>query len=245
PRESVSPQEAGPQADAGPQTDAGRQAAAPAARKGPEAGGAAAFDADVAVIGAGPGGYVAAIRAAQLGARVVLVERDQLGGTCLNRGCIPTKILLHAAQAIQAARKAEVFGVRFGPAEIDFEQLNRYREQAVDRLRRGVAHLLHKNGVRVVSGTARITGPAGGRSEAATEPLVVAVEKPGGEAEMIRARNVILATGARPRLPAIPGLAEAEPATSADLLNIRPIPRLAVIGAGAVGVEFAFLYALF
>jgi len=209
-----------------------------------EAGSAAIFDADVVVIGGGPGGYVAAIRAAQLGARVVLAERDHLGGTCLNRGCIPTKILLHAAQAIQAARKAEAFGVKFGPAKIDFAQLNRYREQAVEQLQRGVAHLLKKNGVRVVGGTARIAGPSGERSDAA-EPWMVVVAKPGGETETIRTRNVILAAGAMPRLPAIPGLAEAEPASSADLLNIRPIPRLVIIGGGAVGVEFAFLYALF
>src|SRR5712691_5986550 len=116
-------------------------------------------EADVVVIGAGPGGYPAAIRAAQLGRRVTLVERDRLGGECLNYGCIPSKALIRAGNLVHTLGRAKEWGVDVSGVSVDFRRLQAWKQGVVDRLNQGVARLCEGNGVEVVYGSARFTGP--------------------------------------------------------------------------------------
>ena len=181
---------------------------------------------DVAVIGAGTGGYSAALRAAQLGKRVALIERDErLGGTCLLRGCIPTKALLRSAEVLDTVRRAEEWGIR-ASGEPDREAIAAFRDRIVDKLVAGLTGLIRHRGIEVVRGTARLLpGPA--------------VEVDGRRLE---AADVVLATGSRPKL--LPGIERSERVlTSDEALALPFLPGSAVvIGAGAVGLEFASFY---
>ena len=141
---------------------------------------------DVAVLGGGSGGYVAAIRAAQLGLRTALIERDKVGGTCLHRGCIPTKSLLQTAFLLDAARQGERLGVRTGDVALDFGAASRRKQEVVDQLHKGVEGLLRKNRVTVVAGSGRLEGR--GR---------VAVTGAQGDGTTVEATSVILASGWR------------------------------------------------
>jgi dihydrolipoamide dehydrogenase len=148
----------------------------------------------VVVIGGGPGGYVAAIRAAQLGRTVALVERDRLGGVCLNWGCIPTKALLRNADVVALVQRGAEFGIRMTGLQVDYRVAQARSRQVADRLARGVAYLMRKHGIRVVSGTARVAAPTR-----------VEVRGNSGEAvQMLEADHLILATGSRERL--LPGV---------------------------------------
>jgi dihydrolipoamide dehydrogenase len=184
---------------------------------------------DSLVVGAGPAGYVAAIRLAQLGRKVVIVERDRVGGICLNWGCIPVKALLHAASAVRGAAEARRMGIIFGQPEVDFQALYGWKGRVVDRLVRGVEFLLRSNGVETVKGTARFK--EGKR--------VLVVEPDGNELEFA-AENVVVATGSTSSV--LPGF---EPdgrqvIDSNGALNLTRLPgRVAIIGAGAIGLEFA------
>jgi dihydrolipoamide dehydrogenase len=187
---------------------------------------------DVVIIGAGPGGYVAAIRAAQLGQRVALVEREQVGGLCLNWGCIPTKTLLRSAELLWLLRhQAPAYGVRAQSLEFDWAQAQARKAEVVRYLRGGLEVLLFKNQVGVHQGTARLVGP--GR---------VVVTTGDGE-ETLLTHHVIIATGAAPKnLPGVT-IDEQRVLSSTGALTLPEVPRsLAIIGAGAVGVEFASLY---
>lgn len=187
---------------------------------------------NVAIVGAGPGGYVAAIRAAQLGMKALLVEKDQVGGTCLNRGCIPTKALLRSAEVWSAAQAAADFGVQLTGAAVDWAQAQKRKEQVVSRLRKGVESLLKKNQVVLLAGTATLTSPTS-----------LKVQKGDGAMETVSARHILIATGARPKtLPGVP-IDEDRVLSSTGALELDHIPAsLVVIGAGAVGVEFACLF---
>jgi dihydrolipoamide dehydrogenase len=184
---------------------------------------------DVLVIGAGPAGYVTAIRLAQFGRKVVVVERDRVGGICLNWGCIPVKALLHAASTVRGAAEARRMGIVFGQPEVDFQALYGWKGRIVDRLVRGVEFLLRSNGVETLKGTARFVG--GHR---------VVVAQPDGTEVEFGPENVIVATGSAPTV--IPGF---EPdgrqvIDSNGALNLTRLPgRIAIIGAGAIGLEFA------
>ena len=186
-------------------------------------------DYDVVVIGAGPGGYVAAIRAAQLGLKTAIVERDELGGICLNWGCIPSKALLRNAEVLSLVERSEDFGIHIDGYSHDFGKAIDRSRRVVNRLTKGVGFLLRKNKVEHISGTATL-------KDAGT------VEIDGG-AQTITAGNVIVATGARWR--DLPGLsADGEVViTSREALELREVPRRAVIvGGGATGSEFAYLW---
>lgn len=179
------------------------------------------------VIGGGPGGYVAAIRAAQLGLCTVLVERDALGGACLNRGCIPTKTLLHSASLYRQVLHSAAFGVTASDAGFDYAVMDERRRQVVEQLRRGVEGLLKDNGVKVIHGSAVIEGPGRVRVDEA----------------IYESEHILVAVGARPALPPIPGLDLPGVVTSDGLLGEGMYhPRLTIIGGGVIGMEFASLY---
>jgi dihydrolipoamide dehydrogenase len=187
---------------------------------------------DVAIVGAGPGGYVGAIRAAQLGLRAALVEKAYHGGTCLNVGCIPTKAMLSSIEAYSTARRGQEFGFSAGEVKPDYPAMLQRRDRIVEQLRGGIAFLLKKNGVATFSGHGAVSGPS---------EIQVAGE---GEPQRLRARNIILATGSVPARPPIPG-GDAEGVVNSDeLLRLEKIPgRMAVVGAGAVGLEWADIFA--
>lgn len=187
---------------------------------------------DLVVVGAGPAGYGAAVRAAESGAAVALVEKDGLGGACLNRGCIPTKTLIHGASVLSTVTDAADWGVLCGRPTMDMAALHAKKDQVVDGLRQGVARLLATSRVDVFHGLGRV--PASGR---------VTVAGPEGE-RTLETQNILLCLGARPSLPPIPGLRLPGVVTSDELLASTEIPEsLAVIGGGVIGLEFACLYA--
>ncbi|MBC7233462.1 MAG: dihydrolipoyl dehydrogenase [Chloroflexi bacterium] len=186
---------------------------------------------DIAIVGAGPGGYVAALRAAQLGAKVVLVEKDKLGGVCLNWGCIPTKTLLRTAEVLRLTREAAEYGVMVDGVRLDWAAAQKRKEGVVRRLTGGVKFLLERAGVQLLFGTARFVSPT-------------ALEVVGANGqERVEARDYVIATGSRPASLPIPGLEGPGVLTSDEALALEALPEsLLVIGAGPIGVEFATLF---
>ena len=185
---------------------------------------------DVAVLGGGPGGYVAAIKAAQNGKKVALVEKSFLGGTCLNIGCIPTKALLAAAEVLRSAKSARDFGVTIEGVSYDFGKMMARKERVVKQLRGGVEFLMKKNAITVYNGAGALTG---------THAIGIANE----QQEEITADALILATGSVPSRPPIPGLDGANVVTSDEILFLPEVPAtLTVIGGGAIGLEFAYFF---
>lgn len=187
---------------------------------------------DVVVVGGGPGGYVAAIRAAQLGQRVALVERAQLGGVCLNWGCIPTKALLRSADVLRLIRDAAHYGVKTAAPVADVPAMVSRSRAVAAQLEKGVGHLMKKNRITVIAGQARLEGQG-----------VLSVAAEGQSATRLQAKAIILATGARAR--ELPGLVVDGKTIWAYREALLPpiIPkRLVVIGAGAIGIEFASFY---
>ncbi len=183
----------------------------------------------LAVIGAGPGGYVAAIRAAQLGLKTVLIERDALGGVCLNWGCIPSKAILRNAEVVSLFHRAQEFGVSFDNFTADYSKAISRSRRVVNRMVRGIAHLLKKNNVHHITGEAQFVDP---------HTLRISPEN-----TLISAENVIIATGARPRTIPILPIDEEVVITSRQALEQSHLPSNAVVlGGGAIGVEFASVY---
>ena len=186
---------------------------------------------DVVVIGAGPGGYVAAIRAAQLGLRTAVVERRYMGGVCLNVGCIPTKALLHTADLLEEARAAARFGVVANQVSLDWQAALRNKDRVVKQMTGGVGILMKQNKIDIHHGTARLV-----------ERGSVQVTDGGGKQTTLAARNVIVATGARTKeLPQIgAAIDEDRILSSTGALDVKQVPRsLLIVGAGAIGFEFA------
>jgi dihydrolipoamide dehydrogenase len=181
---------------------------------------------DIAIIGGGPGGYVAAIRAAQLGKRVALIERERVGGLCLNWGCIPSKALLWNAEVVELVRDAGTYGITFDNLQLDMGAAIDRSRAIVDQMVKGVEFLLNKHNVTVISGAASFEAP--GRLRVA------------GSEDKVEADHVIIATGARPRV--LPGL-ETDGAAimnSTDALSLRKQPAsVVIVGGGPIGVEFA------
>lgn len=184
---------------------------------------------DVVIIGAGPGGYVAAIRASQLKLKTALVEREAVGGVCLNWGCIPSKSLLKNAEIVSYVKEADKWGIKFDNMQYDLAKAMARSRQVADRLVKGVEFLLKKNKVDVFKGDGYI--PAIGKVEI----------RPDGK--QIEAKNIIIATGARPRL--LPGLNFDHEViiNSYDALKLQNVPKkMVVVGGGAIGTEFAYFY---
>jgi dihydrolipoamide dehydrogenase len=189
---------------------------------------------DVGVLGSGPGGYVAAIRCAQLGLSVAVVEDDRPGGVCLNWGCIPTKALLRNAEIVHLVHRAPEFGIQVSGVQADYAEAIRRSRRVADRMAKGVEFLFRKNKIALVSGRGRLIGPT-----------VIEVTGAGGT-ERVEARAVIVGTGSEPR--SLPGVAidEERVLSSSGALRREEAPRsLVIIGAGAVGIEFADVYSAY
>jgi dihydrolipoamide dehydrogenase len=190
---------------------------------------------DLVIIGSGPGGYVAAIRGTQLGLKVACVEKEKLGGVCLNIGCIPTKSLLSSALFVQEMRRSESHGVSAENVTVSLGPAQERSRKAADQLNRGVGHLFKKNGVTHLEGTGRLRGKG-----------EVEVEDGEGGKSVYRAKHVIIATGSRPRdLPMLKIDEERIWSSTGALFQKEAPTSLAVVGAGAVGMEFADIYAAY
>jgi dihydrolipoamide dehydrogenase len=190
---------------------------------------------DVAIIGGGPGGYVAAIRAAQLGMKTVVIERDRLGGVCLNWGCIPTKALLKNAEIYTLFKHANEWGITCENLQFDFSKIIKRSRDAANRLSKGVEYLFRKNKVEHISGTGRII-----------EKGVVNVFRDGTAPDVVRAPHLIIATGGRPR--SIPGVTidGKKVISSTEAMLLPKVPSsMVIIGGGAIGIEFAYFYNAF
>ncbi len=192
---------------------------------------------DLVIIGGGTGGYVAAIRASQMGLKTALVEKGKLGGTCLHAGCIPSKVLLRSAEVYRIAKKSEEFGVVTSDVTLDFSKVQMRVDSVVNQLQRGVQHLMKQGKINVYEGYGRILGP----SIFSPMPGTVSVEmSDGGENEMLLPKNVIIATGSRPR--SLPGLElDGVYVMSSDhALQMQKVPKsILIVGGGVIGIEWA------
>lgn len=184
---------------------------------------------DLVIIGGGPGGYVAAIRAAQLGMNVCLIEKNSLGGVCLNEGCIPTKTLLKSASILEQINKSDKFGITVKEATIDIEKVIKRKNDIVKQLVNGVSRLLKKNNVEVIKGTALVNN----------KNMVLVND---GEI-VIETKSIIIASGSIKVVPPIKGIELDNVMFSEEALNFKEIPSsIAIIGGGVIGLEFATYY---
>jgi dihydrolipoamide dehydrogenase len=191
------------------------------------------YDVDVCIIGTGPGGYIAAVRASQLGMKVAVVEREELGGICLNRGCIPTKAMLRSAEVFHTMQRSEDFGILAKDVTVDFSKVIAHREKVVKQLVGGVGGLLKSYGVEVVRGTAKLADRG-------------KVQVTGSSDATINAKNVVLATGSSPAKLPVPGADGPNVIDSDGALALTEIPKsLLIIGGGAIGCEWACVFGAF
>ena len=187
----------------------------------------------IGIIGAGPGGYVAAIRAAQLGAEVFLIENREVGGTCLNRGCIPTKTYFKNAQIMSSLKRADEFGIKVDGYQLDGKALQNRKNQVVDTLVTGIEKLIssYKN-IEFIPGTASIK-----------DKNIISINPLEGGTKEIKVDNIIIATGSFPQMTETKGVDLKGVITSDDLLEMDEIPEtLIVVGGGVIGLEFASIY---
>jgi len=186
---------------------------------------------DLCVVGGGPGGYVSALRASQLGASVALVEKDNLGGVCLNWGCIPTKTYLKHAEIIKYFQQSSKFGIEVeGNIKYNWDKMKDRKNKVVNKLTSGVEHLLSRNNVNIYNGTGRVK--SSGR-----------IEIQGKMTKEIYGDNIIIASGSNPFLPEVPGIDKENVMTSKEILDLSSLPdKLLIIGGGVIGVEMAEIF---
>lgn len=191
---------------------------------------------EITIVGGGPGGYVAAIRAAQLGANVTLVEKGKLGGTCLNVGCIPTKVLLHSADLMAEVKEASDFGINVSVNGFDWKKVLQKKDSVSSQLVNGIKGLMKANKIKLINGMAEFIS---------SNKLLIT--KSDGTKETLSGGKVIIATGSVPAIPPIPGIQENEHCIdSTGALSLTEVPKtLLVIGGGVIGVEFASIYSQF
>ena len=187
---------------------------------------------DLAVIGSGPGGYVAAIRGAQRGLKTVIIEKENIGGICLNWGCIPTKAIIRSVNVFRDIVSAEEFGIEVKGYHADISKIVARSRNVSDRLSKGISFLLKKHEVTVIEGYARLEGSS-----------KISIKKSDDSVESIEAVHIIIATGSRPKsLPHIP-IDGKDVISSREALELEELPAsMAVMGAGAIGIEFAYIY---
>jgi dihydrolipoamide dehydrogenase len=186
---------------------------------------------DLVVIGSGPGGYVAAIKAAQLGMKTAIVERREIGGTCLNRGCIPTKSLMHSAHLYEEAKNFETLGLSFSDLTFDYQKMHERKDEVVNRIRNGVIRLLLANEVTVMNGFATISN---------SKTVKVNMNN---NIQEITTDKILIATGSKPSIPPIDGISLNHVLTSDELLTSDLFyNKLVIIGGGVIGVEIASIY---
>lgn len=186
---------------------------------------------DIAIVGGGPGGYVAAIRAAQSGKKVLLIEEDRLGGTCLNYGCIPTKALLSSVDTLEKIRNAERLGVEVGAVKASIEKIMLRKNEVIDTLVSGIEHLMNANKIEFIKGKAEVQDK---------ETLIL---KNKSLDATIKFQKLIIATGSKPASLPIVGADNGDILTSQELLALSEVPAsIVIIGGGVIGMEFAFIY---
>lgn len=186
---------------------------------------------DVAIIGGGPGGYVAAIRAAKSGLSVALVEGSELGGTCLNRGCIPSKTLLKHAEVLNQIKHANQFGIQVRDVSFSFPDMIKRKNQVIKQLQNGIKGLLRQNKITLLNGYGTVQ---------ADKKVTVEIAD---RKEEIQAAHVILATGSKPYIPEIPGISDIDYHTSDTIFDLHEVPkRLVIMGGGVIGVEIACVF---
>ncbi len=186
---------------------------------------------DIAIIGAGPGGYVGAIRAAQLGNKTVLIEKDNVGGVCLNWGCIPSKALIHQAEVFNEIPLLQNMGVSIDASNFEYAQVYKKSREAADKLTRGVNGLLKKNKIEVVKGTASIKTPKS-----------IEVTQKDGSKQTIHANSIVIATGSRPKEVSGMEFDEKLVLSSTGILSLSQLPKkMLVLGGGVIGIEFAYI----
>ncbi|NMA83864.1 MAG: dihydrolipoyl dehydrogenase [Epulopiscium sp.] len=187
------------------------------------------MEADIAILGGGPGGYVAAIQGAKLGAKVILIEKDKVGGTCLNRGCIPTKALVRSAQVYEDIKNAEQYGITLENHAIDMEKVIKRKDSIVENLVQGIEHLLNKQKITLKTGNGKLI-----------DPNTIQID----EKTLVRAKNIIIATGSKVCTPPFPGMDLKNVLCSDEALNLKELPdKIVIVGGGIIGMEFAFIYA--
>jgi dihydrolipoamide dehydrogenase len=187
---------------------------------------------EVVVIGGGPGGYVSAIQAAELGKKVAVIEAEFLGGTCLNRGCIPSKTLLKHAEIIESIEKAKEWGIETGELSFSFEKMKRRKDDVIKKLRNGISFLMKQGKIDVYEGFGII-------EEKQTVKIITNESH-----DYVHADNIIIATGSTPVVPKIPGLNSVDFHTSDSIFDISDIPpSITIVGGGVIGVEFACIFA--
>lgn len=193
---------------------------------------------DLVVLGGGTAGYVAAIRASQLGKKVAIVERQLLGGTCLHKGCIPTKSLLKSAEVYQTVKQAAKFGVEVQEATVNFENMLARKEDIVNQMYQGVKHLMQHNHIDIYNGTGRILGTSIFSPQSGT----ISVEYEDGESELLPNQFVLIATGSTPAELPFLTFDHDKILSSDDILSLATLPSsLGIIGGGVIGMEFASL----
>ncbi|HHW03076.1 MAG TPA: dihydrolipoyl dehydrogenase [Thermoanaerobacterales bacterium] len=192
------------------------------------------MECDITIIGGGPGGYVAAIQAAKMGAKVILIEKDTLGGTCLNRGCIPTKSLVRSAEVYNNLKDAENFGCHAEKISVDIKKVVSRKDRIINQLVKGIDYILKKHNVKVIKGTGEIK-----------DSQTVFVKE--GVAEItIKTKNIIIATGSKSSSLPIPGKDLECVMDSSDALQMDELPeKMVIIGGGVIGMEFAFIFSGF
>ena len=189
------------------------------------------FDFDLAVLGGGPGGYVAAIRAAQLGKKVCIIEKDKLGGVCLNWGCIPTKALLKNAEVYQTVKKAEMYGIDIKGVSVDFKKNVDRSKSVAKQLSKGIEFLMKKNSITHFSGFGKLE----------SKNYINIIQK--SRSKQISAKNIIIATGAKPKTFESINIDGKYIIGSKEALNLIEVPKkIIIVGSGAIGCEFAFYF---
>jgi dihydrolipoamide dehydrogenase len=190
---------------------------------------------DLAILGGGPGGYVGAIRAAKLGLKVAVIEKDNLGGVCLNCGCIPTKALYHVAETMEAIERASIFGIDAGKPKLDFSKAMKRKDEVIEMQRRGLAFHFKKNGIELIKGEGRLSS---GNS--------LTVKTSDGKESVVNADNIMISTGSSAANVPPFDLSDEGIMENMGILSLEKLPKsLLIVGGGVIGCEFANIFASF